>query len=559
MKTLLFSTVAIALFFGLYAATLRRSNLFRLRRFYLVGTLVLSLVLPFVSIEVPSRVTAVAQPYTQYFEDVQEPTVIQGDAADAAVEKSTTETTLTTEAVQSTTTGAIGSTTTLTTGTTGATETTNAFAFRDLLWWGYVLGCGVSFILLVVKLFKTGRYYRRSVLSDELSTGDMCVRVLGEPDGNLPFSFLRSVFVNPEVFTESELQQVLRHERTHIRQRHTWDLLFTEAVRVMQWFNPVIYLYAKELSSVHEYLADEQVLAQGASKRDYLELLYKQLCVGKFVPVGNSFRHLLTKKRIMMMSQPEKRRVSAWWLLALIPLVCALLMVNCHSKTEEVAEEEAVEETIDEPVCMDPDTMPQFPGGIQQYVNNLIGSMKYPELAKKYKLSGVLAICFIVEKDGRVLFTELDTAHVKWEDVCGKKGEMVLLAPFYDSKDRRDSMALAHVDLGEDAPEDKELRNEIVRQVMDGNMAEINRAFRAAPACKPAMKDGQPVRCMLRLPVGFTAEEHAVNKLVMLQDIAVSPTAKPSKDRYVTGIVALDEQLGPDFIDIPWVGYTSAE
>jgi hypothetical protein len=45
----------------------------------------------------------------------------------------------------------------------------------------------------------------------------------------------------------------------------------------------------------------------------------------------------------------------------------------------------------------------------------------------------------------------------------------------------------------------------------------------------------------------------------MLQDIAVSPTAKPSKDRYVTGIVALDEQLGPDFIDIPWVGYTSAE
>jgi hypothetical protein len=73
------------------------------------------------------------------------------------------------------------------------------------------------------------------------------------------------------------------------------------------------------------------------------------------------------------------------------------------------------------------------------------------------------------------------------------------------------------------------------------------------------MKDGEPVRCKLRLPVGFTTEEHAVNKLVMLQDIAVSPTAKPSKDRYVTGIVALDEQLGPDFIDIPWVGHTSAE
>ena len=542
MKTILFSAIAMALFFGLYWLTLRRSNLFRLRRFYLVGTLALSLVLPFVSLEMPSRVTAVAQPYTQHFGMTQEPAVVQVDVAGETK----------TEAVEST-----ADMTNMTTETRGTTETAKTFSFKDIIWYGYVLGCGVVFILLVVKLFKTFRYYRRSELSDELSTGDMCVRVLGEPDGNLPFSFLRSVFVNPEVFTESELQQVLRHERTHIRQRHTWDLLFTEAVRVMQWFNPFIYLYTRELSSVHEYLADEVVLSCGFSRRDYLELLYKQLCVGKFVPVGNSFRHLLTKKRILMMSQPVKRRVSAWWLLALVPIIAGLLLVNCHPKTDTVAEGETVEEVIDEPVCVDPDTMPQFPGGIQQYVNNLIGSMKYPELAKKYKLSGVLAVCFIVEKDGRVLFTELDTAHVKWDDVCGEKGEMVLLAPFNGRKGN-DGLAVAHLDLGEDAPEDKESRKEIVRQIMDDNMAEINRAFRAAPACKPAMKDGEPVRCKLRLPVGFTTEEHAVNKLVMFQDIAVSPTAKPSKDRYVTGIVALDEQLGPDFIDIPWVGYTSA-
>lgn len=533
MKTILFSAIAMALFFGLYCLTLRRSNLFRLRRFYLVGTLALSLVLPFVSIELPSRVTPVAKTIAPSFGVAPEIPVIQSVAEPVAVSHE----------VENVTT---------------ATVESYTFSWRDFVWWGYLLGCGVAFILLVVKLIRTGRYYHRSVLSDELSTGDMCVRVLGEPDGNLPFSFLRSVFVNPEVFTESELQQVLRHERAHIRQRHTWDLLFTEAVRVLQWFNPVVYLYAKELSCVHEYLADEVVLSCGTSRRDYLELLYKQLCVGKFVPVGNSFRHLLTKKRILMMNQPVKRRVSAWWLLALVPITAGLLLVNCHPKSEDVAVAEEVEEIIDEPVCMDPDTMPQFPGGIQQYVNNLIGSMKYPELAKKYKLSGVLAVCFIVEKDGRVLFTELDTAHVKWDDVCGEKGEMVLLAPFNGRKGN-DGLAVAHLDLGEDAPEDKESRKEIVRKVMDDNMAEINRAFRAAPACKPAMKDGQPVRCMLRLPVGFTTEEHAVNKLVMLQDIAVSPTAKSSKERYVTGIVAPDEQLGPDFIDIPWVGYASAE
>ena len=498
MKTILFSAIAMALFFGLYCLTLRRSNLFRLRRFYLVGTLVLSLLIPFVSIEVPSRVAAVAQPYAQYFENPQEPAVIQEDDAENAVESTTT---MTTEAVQSTTIGTNESTTDITTGTTGATETNKAFAFRDLLWWGYVLGCGVAFILLVVKLIKTVSYYRRSVLSDELSMGDMCVRVLGEPDGNLPFSFLRSVFVNPQVFTESELQQVLRHEREHIRQRHTFDLLFLEVLKVVQWFNPIIYLYANELNSVHEYLADEQVLAQGASKRDYLELLYKQLCVGKFMPVGNSFRHLLTKKRILMMNQPEKRRVSAWWLLALIPVVCGLLMVNCHPK-EEVSDE-LVEEVVEEPVCKKPDVMPEFPGGIEQFMNNIFDTIEYPELAKKYKFSGQYMVRFIVEKDGRILTAELDTTHIKWYPVIGEKGEVGMLRI---SQFNGDSLVLGRVFFEKNESVNREEMIEIIRQMDEANIAEINRAFRTAPACKPAMKDGQPVRYELSMPFFFVFE-----------------------------------------------------
>ena len=528
MKTILFSAIAMALFFGFYWLTLRRSNLFRLRRFYLVGTLALSLVLPFISIEMPSCLTAVAQPYTQYFGEAQEPTVIQGDAADAAVQSTTTGTTLTTGTGQSTTTG-----------TTLTTEVTQRLSFKDMVCYGYLIGCGAAFILLVVKLFKTFRYYRRSELSDELSTGDMCVRVLGEPDGNLPFSFLRSVFVNPEVFTESELRQVLRHERTHIRQRHTWDLLFTEAVRVLQWFNPFIYLYARELSGVHEYLADEQVLAQGASKRDYLELLYKQLCVGKFVPVGNSFRHLLTKKRIRMMSQPVKRRMSAWWLLALVPIIAGLLLVNCHPK-EEVADElveEVVEEPEDpviyDPVGKTPDVMPEFPGGIQQYVDNLYSSMTYPELAKKYKLQGIFTVHFIVEKDGRIRHVELDTAYVKWKS---EEGGMVALLG-------KNGYALAHLDLGEGTSVDEESRNEIVRQLYESLMTEFNRAFRAAPACKPAMKDGQPVRCRLWLPAAFSAGENPTAKVTVKDP-------RSSRNSTNVDLVEADSQLGPRFLRV---------
>ena len=479
MKTILFSAIAMALFFGFYWLTLRRSNLFRLRRFYLIGTLVLSLVLPFVSLEMPSRVTAVAQPYTQHFGMTQEPAVVQVDVAGETK----------TEAVEST-----ADMTNMTTETRGTTETAKTFSFKDIIWYGYVLGCGVAFILLVVKLFKTGRYYRRSVLSDELSTGDMCVWVLGEPDGNLPFSFLRSVFVNPEVFTKSELQQVLRHERTHIRQRHTWDLLFTETVRVLQWFNPVIYLYARELSSVHEYLADEQVLAQGASKRDYLELLYKQLCVGKFVPVGNSFRHLLTKKRILMMNQPVKRRLSAWWLLALVPITAGLLLVNCHPKTEEVADGLVGEEFVDEPVCENPDVMPEFPGGIQQYMDNLFDSMQFPEIAKQHRFSGMYLVRFIVEKNGKVYITNIDTT---WRRTLDAEGDGKQIVPIEGERAEKgkERIVVNHVDY-----------QGFASKIDSVNHAEIDRAFRNAPACKPALKDGRPVRCELRLPIFFVFE-----------------------------------------------------
>jgi len=478
MKTILFSAVAIALFFGLYAVTLRRSNLFRLRRFYLIGTLIVAMIIPFVSIETKAPQVARVSAYVQHIPMADEVVVPQMEVQEIA-----------TEPVQ-------------TVAPVVPVTEKSSWAWKDILLTLYLTGCAVTFILLVIKLIKTATYYRRSTLSEDLSTREMRVRILAEPDGNLPFSFLRSVFVNPNVFTDSELRQVLAHELAHIRQRHTFDLLFLEAMKVLQWFNPIIYLCIRELKSIHEYLADEQVLAHGAPKRDYLELLYKQLCVGTFAPVGNSFRHLLTKKRIQMMNQPVKRRVSAWWLLLALPLTGGLLMVNCHPK-EKIADELPEEVTIDEPVCENPDVMPEFPGGIEQYLDNLFDSIEYPELAKKYKFSGQYMVSFIVEKDGRILIAELDTAQVKWQPVIGEKGEvgMIRVCPF-----KGDSLVLGHVFFGKNEPVNRDEMREKMQQMEEANLAEINRAFRAAPTCKPALKDGQPVRCELSLPFFFVYE-----------------------------------------------------
>lgn len=480
MKTILFAVVASTLFYGLYAVTLRRSNLFRLRRFYLIGTLIVAMIIPFISIETKAPQAARVSAYVQQLQMPEETVVPQIEVQEASIEP-----------VQA-----------ATPSPTDPVTVSPSWNWKDALQALYFVGCAVTLILLIIKLVKTASYYRRSSISDELSTWEMRVRVLAEPDGNLPFSFLRTVFVNPDVFTDRELRQVLAHERVHIRQCHTFDLLFLEALKVVQWFNPIIYLYMRELKTVHEYLADEQVLAQGAPKRDYLELLYKQLCVGKFMPVGNSFRHLLTKKRILMMNQQVKRRVSALWLLALIPITAGLLLVNCHPK-EEVSDELIEEEVIEEPICKNPDVMPEFPGGIEQFMNNLFDNIEYPELAKKYKFSGQYMVRFVVEKDGHVLTAALDTTHIKWYPVIGEKGEvgMVRISHF-----NSDSLVLGRVILEKNESVNREEMSEKIRLMDEANIAEINRAFRAAPACKPAMKDGQPVRCELSLPFFFAFE-----------------------------------------------------
>lgn len=511
MKTLFFSAVAIALFFGLYAATLRRSNLFRLRRYYLIGTLLVAMIIPFVSIETKAPQVARVNAYVHQipmFEEVSAPQIVAQEASTEPV-----QTVITNEPIAAPIAG----------------TAPVSWTWKNVLLTAYLIGCAVSFIFLLVKLIKTASYYRRACLSETLSTWEMRVRVLAEPDGNIPFSFLRSVFVNPEVFTDSELQQVLAHERAHIRQRHTADLLFLEAVKVLQWFNPLIHLYLRELKSVHEYLADEEVLAQGAAKHDYLELLYKQLCMGKFVPVGNSFRHFITKKRIQMMNQKEKRRMSAWWLIALIPIIAGLLLVNCHSKTDILSEEVA----IDEPVCENPDVMPKFPGGIQQYIDNLYSSMQYPELARKYKMQGIFTVRFIVEKDGRIHHLELDTAYVKWksEDGC-------LVAMLGEN-----GYTLAHLDPGKSTSLDEESQNEIIQQLYESFITEFSRAFSAAPACKPAMKDGKPVRYQLWMPVAFTADENLPAKVTVTD---------PRSSRNSTSVefVESDSQSGPRFLRV---------
>ncbi len=135
-----------------------------------------------------------------------------------------------------------------------------------------------------------------------------------------PFSWGRYI-VLPERLEAADEASILLHERAHLRLGHTFDLLWMDAVCLLQWFNPAVWLLRRELREVHEYEADAAVLAAGADARAYQMLLIKEAAGGRWYSVANSFNHSKLKNRITMMLRKRSSRWAGARVLLLLPLV----------------------------------------------------------------------------------------------------------------------------------------------------------------------------------------------------------------------------------------------
>lgn len=142
-----------------------------------------------------------------------------------------------------------------------------------------------------------------------------------------PFSFFRFLFINQGSFDKTELQQVLEHEKTHIRQRHTMDHLFAHGLAVFQWFNPLAWQVRKALKTTHEYIADRQVIGRGIEPFDYQSLLLKQVIGYHSVELVNNFNLKPIKKRIAMMNKTKSGIPAKLKAMLVIPFALAIFFL----------------------------------------------------------------------------------------------------------------------------------------------------------------------------------------------------------------------------------------
>ena len=137
-----------------------------------------------------------------------------------------------------------------------------------------------------------------------------------------PFSWMKCIVLS-EKDREEGGEAIITHERAHIRNRHSWDLLLADVCVFFQWLNPAAWLLKQELQNIHEYEADEWVINQGIDAKKYQLLLIKKAVGTRLYSMANSLNHSSLKKRITMMIKKKSNPWARLKYLYILPLAAA--------------------------------------------------------------------------------------------------------------------------------------------------------------------------------------------------------------------------------------------
>ena len=192
----------------------------------------------------------------------------------------------------------------------------------------YAAGAGLLFALF---LLRVGRLAMMAARCGCERHRGLRVVLCGHPGES--FSFFRFVFLNKSNIPGGDVDRVLAHELAHVRQWHSIDIVLTEILTVIQWFNPFVWPYKRSLRETHEYLADRAVIAQGCSLARYQLLIVEQHVGGRLLELASSFRTSQIKRRISMLTKQETKGLARWKPLLILPLAIVFVLAFAESRT----------------------------------------------------------------------------------------------------------------------------------------------------------------------------------------------------------------------------------
>ena len=209
----------------------------------------------------------------------------------------------------------------------------------------YVLG----FLALVVK-FALDFYSLNSVLKGKKVQQQADFKFIDINENIAPFSYFDYIVYNSSMYTSSELENIIEHEKVHSDQNHTVDVLISRVFCVLFWFNPIIWLYKKAILQNLEFIADSEAAKKISDKKAYQYTLLKITTHENCVAITNHFYQSLIKKRIVMLNKNQSKKRNYWKYYAIIPALVAfvlLFQIKTIAQEKERKENQEVTEKKD--------------------------------------------------------------------------------------------------------------------------------------------------------------------------------------------------------------------
>ena len=300
-----------AVFIGFYHFILQREKMFRFNRFYLLATLILSFTIPFMEL----GIREFSAPQLEEFI----PKIPQSQMTSQPVEIAIVPIPVSKTIIPQ------------------QTITAEPGFFQTLSWMEIlgIIGLLISSTLLIRFFVNLWRINRLAIKSERVrKEGFTLVKIHQNVS---PFSFFHYLFASKQDVENEKIQsEIFYHEFAHIKQKHSWDVVFVEFLMVFFWFNPFLYIYRKSIRTNHEFLADEQVLNHHFDTTAYQHLLLQKIPVKSQTTLSSSFNYLVTKKRLIMMTKQSSKIKTIALKFFSIPLLAVVMLVFSEKVSAQI-------------------------------------------------------------------------------------------------------------------------------------------------------------------------------------------------------------------------------
>lgn len=270
----------------------------------------------------------------------------------------------------------------------------------SLLTWMYFTGCLIAFVFFLYRLRYTFLAFMK-------------------PNENHAFSFFNRICIDSKIVG---FEDIMLHEKVHIKEWHSLDIMIIHILKIFNWFNPIIYLYERSIKLQHEFHADE--LASGNNQANYAQLLLATALDSTPQTLNNQFNQKsLLKPRIVMLLKQKTPKQNWNRIFLILPLLIGMVSLSSayqfENQTRQVSPDIMIESTIDQR-----DTIPfvQFNSleihpmphheeykSITEFRQWIGKNYILPQEAIKADLDGKLEVSFIIDDQGNVRNTEIVT------------------------------------------------------------------------------------------------------------------------------------------------------